>query len=246
MKEHIAVFASGGGTNLQALIDHFADSRVAEIALVVSDRNDAGALDRARAAGIPTHHIQVRTRPIAAVTADLLDALGTAHADLVVLAGFMRLVPTDVVRRYAYRILNIHPALLPAFGGKGMYGERVHEAVLAAGCRVTGATVHFVNERYDEGRILAQWPVPVLEEDTPETLARRVLRVEHALYPAAVEWLARVLAAAGGDTELAAQGDAEAAVEEAMPLPVSDAVCFRLNESAEPDREGIRRMFGLS
>lgn len=238
MKEHIAVFASGGGTNLQALIDHFEGSRVAEIALVVSDRGSSGALDRARDAGIPTHQIQVRTRPIAAVTADLLDALRSAHADLVALAGFTQLVPPDVVRRYAYRILNVHPALLPAFGGKGMYGKRVHEAVLEAGCRITGPTVHFVNERYDEGRILAQWPVPVLEEDTPETLARRVLRVEHALYPAAVEWLARVLAAA--------EGEAETAVQEAMPLPVDDSVCFCLDEGIEPDRAGIQRMFGLT
>jgi hypothetical protein len=113
-----------------------------------------------------------------------------------------------------------------------MYGRRVHEAVLASGCRITGATVHFVNERYDEGRILAQWPVPVLEDDTPRRWRERVLRVEHALYPAAVEWLARVLAAAEGD-------DAAAAVREAMPVPVSDAnVCFSLNEGGEPDRPG--------
>lgn len=238
MSERIAVFASGGGSNLQALIDHFQTSRAAEIALVISDRADSGALDRARQAEIPTHHIQVRTRPIAAVTADMLDALQSAHTDLVVLAGFMRLIPPDVVRRYAFRILNIHPALLPAFGGKGMYGQNVHEAVLEAGCRITGPTVHFVDERYDAGRILTQWPVPVLDEDTPETLGRRVLRVEHVLYPAAVEWLARVLAAA--------EGEAEAAVEEAMPLPVDDAICFSLEEGGAPDRQGIRRLFGLT
>lgn len=239
MSERIAVFASGGGTNLQALIDHFRDEPVAEIALVVSDRADSGALERAREAGIAGHHIPVRTRPIAAVTADTLDALGAADIDLVVLAGYLRLVPPDVVRRYAHRVLNIHPALLPAFGGKGMYGRRVHEAVLAAGCRITGPTVHFVNERYDEGRILAQWPVPVLEADTAATLAERVLRVEHMLYPAAVEWLARVLAAAEGD---ATAGDA---VRAAMPLPVDDAVCFRLDEGTGPDPRGVRRLFGL-
>lgn len=237
MSERIAVLASGSGTNLQALIDHFGGHELAEIALVISDRADAPAVERARQAGIPTHHVPVRTRPIAAVTADLLDALDMARVNLVVLAGYLRLVPPDVIRRYSHRVLNIHPALLPAFGGKGMYGRRVHEAVLEAGCRITGPTVHFVNERYDEGRIIAQWPVPVLEGDTAETLGARVLRVEHVLYPAAVEWLARVLAAAEGEM------DAAEAVRQALPL--DEGACFSLNEGSEPDRRGVRRMFGL-
>ena len=241
MSERIAVFASGGGTNLQALIDHFGSRAVAEVALVVSDRPDAGALERARSADIPTHVIPVQTRPIAGVTADMIDALEAARIDVVALAGYLRLLPADVVRRFAYRIVNIHPALLPAFGGKGMYGTNVHRAVLESGCRITGATVHFVNERYDQGRIVAQWPVPVLEEDTVDTLARRVLRVEHALYPAAVEWLAGVLAAAEGQP---GQG-AEAVVTGAMPLPVTESICFSLTECDGPDRGGIRRMFGL-
>lgn len=239
MSERLAVFASGSGTNLQALIDHFAETDAAEVALVISDRADAGALERARAAGIPTHHIPVQTRPIAAVTADTIDALEAARIDLVALAGYLRLLPADVVRRFSHRILNIHPALLPAFGGKGMYGGRVHEAVLHAGCRITGPSVHFVNERYDEGHIVAQWPVPVLEDDSPETLARRVLKIEHVLYPAAVEWLARVLGAAEGEQ------DAVSAVQAAMPLPAGDEVGFCLNEAGEPDRRGIRRLFGL-
>jgi phosphoribosylglycinamide formyltransferase 1 len=238
MSARIAVFASGGGSNLQALIDHFAGGGGPRVALVISDRGESRALERAREAGIPTHVIQVHTRPIAAVTADTIDALEAARIDLVALAGYVRLVPSDVVRRFAYRVLNIHPALLPAFGGKGMYGERVHRSVLESGCRITGPTVHFVNERYDEGRILAQWPVPVLDGDTPETLGRRVLKVEHELYPAAVEWLTRILAAAEGD-------DGAAAVKEAMPLPVTDGVCFSLAECGEPDRRGIRRLFGL-
>jgi phosphoribosylglycinamide formyltransferase 1 len=238
MSARIAVFASGSGSNLQSLIDHFAGSDSPRIQLVIADRPEAHALTRAREAGIRTHVIQVHTRPIAAVTADTIDALEAADIDLVVLAGYLRLIPPDVVRRFAYRVLNIHPALLPAFGGKGMYGERVHRSVIDAGCRITGATVHFVNERYDEGRILAQWPVPVLEGDTPGTLARRVLRVEHELYPAAVEWLARILSAAEGE-------DSAAAVREAMPLPVSDGVCFSLSECGAPDRSGIRRLFGL-
>lgn len=238
MSERVAVFASGGGTNLQALIDHFQDSSLAEIALVISDRADAGALDRARAAGIQAHHIPVRSRPVAAITADMVDALEATGTDLVVLAGYTRLIPSDVVRRFSNRVLNIHPALLPSFGGKGMYGQRVHEAVLEAGCRVTGATVHLVNERYDEGRIVAQWPVPVLDGDTAESLAGRVLEVEHALFPSAVEWLAGVLAAAEGD-------DAATAVRQSLPVPADNSVCFSLNEGAEPDRAGVRRMFGL-
>lgn len=239
MSERIAVFASGSGTNLQALLDHFEASPVAEIVMVISDQADARALTRAGNAGIATHHIPVKSRPIAAVTADTLDALDAARVDMIVLAGYLRLMPPDVIRRYSHRALNIHPALLPAFGGKGMYGRRVHEAVLEAGCRVTGATVHFVNERYDEGRIVAQWPVPVLEDDTPESLAGRVLRVEHALYPTAVEWLARVLAEAEGD-------DAARAVREAAPVGVSDTICFTLNENAEPDEPGMNRLLGLA
>lgn len=238
MSERIAVLASGSGTNLQALIDHFRDSPVARIALVISDRSDAGALLRARDAGIPAHHVPVKTRPIAAVNADMIDALESAGADVVALAGYLRLVHADVIRRFSHRMLNIHPALLPAFGGKGMYGMRVHEAVLEAGCRVTGPTVHLVNERYDAGPIIGQWPVPVLEGDTADTLAERVLRVEHAVYPAAVEWLAGVLAAAEGD-------DAAAAIRSAPPVTATDSVCFSLDEGVEPDRRGIRRMFGL-
>jgi formyltetrahydrofolate-dependent phosphoribosylglycinamide formyltransferase len=241
VRVRIAVFASGAGSNLQALIDHFLERDIAEVALVISDRPDAGALERARAAGVASHVIPVRSRPVAAVTADTIDALDAAHADLIALAGYLRLVPPEVVRRYAYRVVNIHPALLPAFGGKGMYGRQVHRSVLDAGCRITGPTVHFVDERYDEGRVIAQWPVPVLEDDTVESLARRVLRVEHVLYPTAVEWLARVLATAEGEAEL---GAAEA-VAEALPLAVDEGVGFRLAEGGEPDRHGIRRFFGL-
>ena len=238
MSVRIAVLASGGGTNLQALIDHFRESLVAEIGLVISDRADAGSLDRARQAGIAAHHVPVQGRPVAAVTADTVDALDSAGIDLIALAGYLRLIHSDILRRFSHRILNIHPALLPAFGGKGMYGRRVHEAVLESGARVTGATVHLVNERYDEGRILAQWPVPVLESDTPDALAARVLKVEHALYPAAVEWLAGVVAAVEGD-------DAAAAIRSAPIVETSEALCFSLEENVEPDRRGIRRLFGL-
>ncbi|HSH44560.1 MAG TPA: phosphoribosylglycinamide formyltransferase, partial [Longimicrobiales bacterium] len=206
MSARIAVFASGGGSNLQALLDHFGSGPgrgSGEVVLAVGDRPEAGALDRARAAGVDTQVIPVMGRPTEAVAADTIDALEAAGTTLVALAGYVRLVPAPVVRRFASRIVNVHPSLLPAFGGRGMYGSRVHEAVLAAGCRITGPTVHFVNERYDEGRILTQWPVPVLDDDSPESLARRVLRAEHVLYPAAVEWLARVVAGARGNDAVA-------------------------------------------
>jgi formyltetrahydrofolate-dependent phosphoribosylglycinamide formyltransferase len=123
----------------------------------------------------------------------LIARLAEEAVDVVLLAGYLRLVPPQVVREYPNRILNIHPALLPAFGGKGMYGARVHQAVLESGARISGATVHFVDEEYDQGRILAQWPVPVLADDTPETLATRIREIEHLLYPAAVDALVRAI-----------------------------------------------------
>lgn len=179
----IAVLASGHGSNLQALLDAFSDRDAsAEVALVASNRADAGALERARRAGVATAVISRDGQD-----AEELIALLRAHSvDLVVLAGYLKRVPDAVVAACRDRILNVHPALLPMFGGPGMYGLRVHEAVLASGVRVSGATVHVVDEQYDHGAILAQWPVPVREGDTPETLAARVLEVEHRLLPAAV------------------------------------------------------------
>lgn len=196
MSVRLAVFASGGGSNLQALLDRFTDATHARIALVVSDRPDSGALARATAAGVSAMHIAASGRDEAAIARDTLDALRDHDIDLLALAGYLRLVPAAVVSTYRGRIVNIHPALLPAFGGPGMYGQRVHQAVLDAGCRITGATVHYVDERYDEGRIIAQWPVPVLPGDTAATLAARVLRIEHRLYPAVIDAIAR---GAGGD-----------------------------------------------
>jgi phosphoribosylglycinamide formyltransferase 1 len=188
-----AVFASGGGTNLQALLDRFGGGSPAVISLVVSDREGAGALQRAEHAGVPAVHIAMRHRSEGDVARDIVAALREHDVQLVALAGFLRLVPTRVIGAFRDRIMNIHPALLPAFGGRGMYGRYVHEAVIERGCRVTGATVHWVNENYDEGRIIAQWPVPVVPGDTAESLAARVLRVEHRLYPAALSAVARCL-----------------------------------------------------
>ena len=182
----VAVFASGSGTNLQALLDACRPPAPATVALVVSNQATAGALDRARQAGVAT---QVLKNP--AHGPGLVELLRAHQVDLVVLAGYLKLVPGDVIQAFRDRILNIHPALLPAFGGPGMYGKRVHQAVLASGATVSGATVHVVNEEYDRGPILAQWPVPVEPGDTPETLGVRVLKVEHALLPAVVLAAAR-------------------------------------------------------
>lgn len=193
VQARVAVLASGGGTNLQALIDRRDgdEAAAARVELVVGSRADIGALARAERAGIPALALDARALGPDAFRDALDEALRTHRIDLVVLAGWLQLVPAEVVRRFHGRMINIHPALLPSFGGRGMYGIRVHQAVIASGVRVSGATVHFVDERYDEGAILAQWPVPVLPGDTPEALAARVLAVEHRILPLAVEALAR-------------------------------------------------------
>lgn len=190
MRSRIAVLASGGGTNLQAILDYFeaiGERRSGDVVLVASNRREAGALDRAGTRGIATALLPSASRP----DAPPLDALLRDHGiDLIVLAGFLKLVPPDVIDGYRGRIVNVHPALLPAFGGAGMYGERVHRAVLDAGVRVTGVTAHFVDHEYDRGRIIAQWPVPVFAGDDVASLAARVLRVEHLLYPRVVDAVA--------------------------------------------------------
>jgi formyltetrahydrofolate-dependent phosphoribosylglycinamide formyltransferase len=184
----VAVLASGSGTNLQAILDQqsaLGASAAARVVLVASDHADAGALARARDAGITALALDRTAR-----TSGLAAILATHRVELVVLAGYLRLVPADVVSLFRGRILNVHPALLPAFGGPGMFGHHVHEAVIRRGLRLTGPTVHFVDERYDEGPIIAQWPVAVLSTDTPDDLARRVLEIEHVLYPRVVEAVA--------------------------------------------------------
>jgi len=190
-----AVFASGGGSNFQALLDHEAaagDAAPWRTVLLVTDR-DCGARERAEAAGVAVREIAVSKRPPDDVARETVAVLDDAGAQVIFLAGYLRLVPAEVVARWRRRILNVHPALLPSFGGRGMWGRHVHEAVLASGARITGPTVHFVDEAYDEGRILAQWPVPVRKGDTPEILAARVLEAEHRLYPRAAAHLCDAL-----------------------------------------------------
>jgi phosphoribosylglycinamide formyltransferase-1 len=202
-RSRIAVLASGGGSNLQALLDHFkalGDERAGDVVLVASDRRDAGALERAARAGIVTAILPSPREP----DAQSMDELLAAHdVDLVALAGYMQHVPHEVTRRFTGRMLNVHPALLPAFGGAGMYGPRVHRAVLAAGATTSGPTVHFVDDVYDHGTVIAQWPVPVRLDDDEHTLAARVLRAEHILYPRVVQ------AVAAGQVRLGPDGHIE-------------------------------------
>jgi phosphoribosylglycinamide formyltransferase/phosphoribosylglycinamide formyltransferase-1 len=188
MPSRLAVLASGRGSNLQAIIEHFdnlARERVAKVVLVASNRADSPALIRAATASIDIAHFNANDDG-----SELLTLLHKSRIDLVVLAGYLKRIQPSVIQAYAGRILNIHPALLPAFGGEGMYGARVHEAVIASGAKESGVTVHLVDDEYDRGPIVAQWRVPVTPTDTAESLAARVLNVEHVVYPRAVEMVA--------------------------------------------------------
>jgi phosphoribosylglycinamide formyltransferase-1 len=188
---NVAVFASGTGTTLQAILEAFPDaSREVRIALVVSNNPGAIALERARRAGIPTLVADHRGRSRESFEEELAAAVDARGIDLICLAGFLRILSPRFVARYPGRILNTHPALLPAFGGKGMYGERVHQAVLAAGVPISGCTIHFVDDVPDGGPIVAQAVVPVLDGDTPASLAERVQAEERRLYPQVISWLA--------------------------------------------------------
>lgn len=180
----IGIFASGSGTNAEKIMQHFERSTVARVVLVASDNPEAGVLERARRFGVPA---AIFTRDQFADGAAPLEALRAAGVDYLVLAGFLRLVPRNIIEAYDGRIVNIHPALLPKFGGRGMYGDRVHRAVIEAGESESGITIHRVNERFDEGAALARFSCPVLPDDTPESLAERIHALEHAHFPAVIE-----------------------------------------------------------
>ena len=210
---------SGRGSNLQALLRATEADGPAEIVLVITDKPEASGLDHARRRGIP-----VTVLADAGAPEEWLQSLHEKKIDLLVLAGYLKLVPAAVVAAYRGRIMNTHPSLLPAFGGKGMYGDRVHRAVLASGARETGVTIHLVDEAYDRGPILAQSRVPIREGDTAEDLAARVLEAEHRLLPAAV----LAAAAAGrpvvlGESEVRSQ---ESGVPSAGPgSPLKGPAC---------------------
>ncbi len=194
MSVRTAVLVSGGGTNLQALIDASNRGEIpsAEIALVVSNNPNAYALKRAENAGIPVRVCMRRGRTQDAFESELLAILEENRIELIVLAGFMLILSENFVSRYPERILNIHPSLIPSFCGEGYYGLRVHEAALERGVKVTGATVHFVNEIPDGGRIILQKAVEISPDDTPERLQKRVMeQAEWVLLPQALEKVSR-------------------------------------------------------
>lgn len=190
---NIAIFASGRGSNFEALQRVLTTQRIdAAIVVVISNNSDAGALSLARSLQIPAMHLsRKQCASDEEFTGLVLSTLASYNVDLIVLAGYMKKLDAAVVKQYRNRIVNIHPALLPKYGGQGMYGHHVHEAVIAAKEKESGATVHLVTDEYDEGPIVLQERVPVAEDDTPLSLAAKVLEVEHRLLPRAVELFAR-------------------------------------------------------
>ena len=196
--EHVSPFrlgilASHAGTNFQSILDRCLTGEIpAKVGVVVSNNSRSGALERAQKCGIPISHLSSATHPVPeALDEALTETLLRHHVDLVVLAGYMKKLGPVLLRKYKGRVINVHPSLLPAFGGQGMFGKRVHEAVLKSGCAVTGVTIHVVDGEYDHGPVIAQAVVPVLNGDTPEKLAQRVLEMEHRLYPNVVRLLAQ-------------------------------------------------------
>jgi len=193
MKLRLGFLASHGGSNVQAILDACREGRLdAEPCVVISNNSDAMVLDRAMAARVPAFHLSSHVHPDPArLDEAILATLEKHRVNLIVLAGYMKKLGPKTLARYRGRVLNIHPALLPKFGGRGMYGYHVHDAVLAAGEKESGATVHLADAEYDEGRILAQKKVPVMADDTSESLAARVLEVEHQLYADTLQRIAK-------------------------------------------------------
>ncbi|MEQ8715653.1 MAG: phosphoribosylglycinamide formyltransferase [Cyclobacteriaceae bacterium] len=183
-KIKLAIFASGSGTNAQRLVEYFSDHDQIEVASILSNRKDAFVLERAARLGVNS---RVFGREDIYQSSRLLDQLVDEQIDYIILAGFLWLIPSSMVARYPNRIINIHPALLPAFGGKGMYGAKVHEAVVNNGEWRSGITIHLVNEAYDEGAVLAQETCMLSTRDTPESLAQKIHQLEYAHFPVAVE-----------------------------------------------------------
>lgn len=186
---NIAVFASGRGSNFQAILNAIHQGDLpARVSVAISNNSSAGALEIARTQNIPAYHLSQRQFPSDKQFVErTLSVLQDHNADFVALAGYMKKLPPELIKRYRNRIVNVHPALLPAFGGPGMYGMHVHAAVLQSGAKITGATVHLVDEEYDHGPIVMQQAVKVVPEDTPETLGAKVLSIEHAIYPLALK-----------------------------------------------------------
>ncbi len=182
--KHIAIFASGSGTNAENIARYFRDHPVVRVSLILANKPDAYVLERAKNLGVPSY---VFDRQEFYESEKVLHLLMQTRIDFLVLAGFLWLVPDYLLKAYPGRIINIHPALLPKFGGKGMFGEKVHQAVIAAGEKRTGISIHYVNERYDEGQIIFQESFEIGPEDTPESIAQRVHKLEYEHFPRVIE-----------------------------------------------------------
>lgn len=182
--KNIAIFASGEGTNTQRIIDYFKKSETINIALIVSNNTNANVLNRAKSENIETHILNKIDFYNSNKTIEYLKNL---KIDLIVLAGFLWIVPENLVKAFPEKIVNIHPALLPKFGGKGMYGKNVHKAVVNAKEKESGVSIHFVNEHYDEGKIIAQHKCTVAENETAESLAEKIQQLEHEFFPKTIE-----------------------------------------------------------
>ncbi len=185
---NIAIFASGRGSNAQAILENIDRGKInARVSIVVSNKSDAGIFDIANERKIPHRYLNPSDfTSVEKYCSEVLSVLDEFDIGLIVLAGYLKKIPSAIISRYRNRIMNIHPALLPAFGGVGLYGMHVHNAVIEHGVKVTGVTVHFVDEKYDHGPIILQEPVSVYDDDTSESLSKRVLRVEHELYSRAI------------------------------------------------------------
>lgn len=190
MKTNIAILASGSGTNAENITRFFQEKQVANIKIIIANRKDAYVLERARQLKVKAVYIENAEWKEGT---NVLKLLKEEKIDFIVLAGFLAKVPSSIIEAFPDRIVNIHPALLPKFGGKGMYGDHVHEAVIAAGEKESGITIHYVNENYDEGTTIAQFKCPVYENDTPEELAQRIHKLEYAHFPEIIEQTIRQL-----------------------------------------------------
>ncbi|MFH0866117.1 MAG: phosphoribosylglycinamide formyltransferase [Bacteroidota bacterium] len=181
---NIALFASGSGTNAQRIIEYFSGNTDIKVAAVLSNKNDAYVLQRAQKLNVPSFVFSAKELKETDIVEQKLEEY---KIDFIVLAGFLLMVPPSLIKKFHDKIINIHPALLPKYGGKGMYGEHVHKAVITAGEKESGISIHYVNENYDEGNIIFQARCEVLKNDTPETLASRIHELEHKYYPVILE-----------------------------------------------------------
>lgn len=190
-KFNIAFFASHGGSNMQAIIDNIAKGNLnSKVAALISNNSKSGAAERALKQNIPFYHVSNLTHPDeTSRVSQILSIFDKYSIDLVVLAGYMKKLPNAIIENVSGRVLNIHPALLPDFGGESMYGMNVHKAVIESGAKISGATVHLVNSEYDRGRILLQESISIQKDDTPEILAEKVLKIEHKIYPEVIRML---------------------------------------------------------